>query len=110
MPSNKTQKKQKGGGWGFESSNNKIMKYPLVNISYGTPPSYISCDICKKFQFYSINISVPRSKISSILFDDISEFISHPLKMYTCVNCNNCKFIYQSTRWNGIANRINETK
>jgi len=114
MKLNKTQKKRKNGGiFGFgsssssSSSGNKLMKYPLVKISY-LPNTYIQCEICKKSTFYSIDVSVPRSKTATFIFDDLSDIASHPLKMYTCTTCNNCKFMYQATSWNGITKRINE--
>ena len=120
---NKTRKIRKGlsGGGFFDffsgpgnaakqaANGKKLMSYPTASISYNNSP--IFCDICKKDIFYVINASVERSKTATLIVgEEFQDAVSHPVKMYTCIECNNCKFVYQSTMWNGLTNKIIETK
>ena len=118
---NKTRKNRRNGGGFFDffsgpgqqakeaANGKKLMSYPTASIAYNNNP--ILCDICKKDIFYVINTSVNRSKTATFFIgEDFQDVVSHPLKMYTCIECNNCKFVYQPTTWNGMKNPIVETK
>lgn len=104
--------RKKGGFLGvFNKNQTKKMNYKIVSPEY--TGKTMTCEICGKSSFYSIDISVDRSKTANLGTEIIfghgsSEFINHPLKMYTCTECNMCKFMYQSTRWNGITQKIIE--
>jgi len=107
----KIYKKENGGGIFdiFRSKpKNAAMNYPLKYISYNDKK--IQCDVCQENIFMIINASIDRSKTATIIFgNDLGDFVSHPVKMYVCNNCSNCKFVYTATDYNGITTRIIET-
>jgi hypothetical protein len=117
---NKT-KKMNGGIFGFFEGNktedqkqsSKKMNYKIVSPAYNGKT--MICEVCSQTSFYSIDVSVDRSKTATlgtefVFGDGASDFINHPLKMYTCIECNMCKFMYQSTTWNGITQKIVENE
>jgi len=86
---------------------NKI-NYPNVSLKYNS--KNILCEICKNNSFYKIDASVDRSKTATIfLGSDLGDVVSHPLKMYVCIKCLYCKFVYTSTYWNTLQDKIIET-
>ena len=118
----KTTKKitsKKGGVFGLKLTQKKRMRYPCFKIFYNKTEDkdktenkdnaenkdntevQILCDVCHQGVFYGIDVSINRSKTSVILFS-YDNIVRHPLKMYTCLNCSNCKFVYQSTRYNKL--------
>jgi hypothetical protein len=111
--------KKNGGMWPFNNDkkeeqkftevvpstpSQKKINYNEVSISYKN--NRISCDVCKKDKFYTIDMSISRSKVASgfagvILGDGISDLIEHPVKCYLCTTCLSCRFVYANTLWNG---------
>ena len=73
----------------------------------------IQCAECKETCFFKLDTSIDRSKTATIISDFVGadsmvQVASHPVKMLVCCNCYSCKFIYQSTTWNGIVQKIKE--
>lgn len=75
----------------------------LVKISYKNKP--INCEVCQENKYKEIFVSVNRSKY----FDVASTFLGlgnvnatagHPLTMYLCRTCNNCRFFYTKSSLN----------
>jgi len=99
---------KKGGIFGFLTTKkqNKL-NYPNVSLNYNG--KNILCDVCQNDSFYKMDTSVDRSKTATIILGDYGDIVSHPLKMYVCINCLNCKFVYTSTRWNDLQDKIMET-
>jgi hypothetical protein len=127
----KISSKKKGGVFGLKLTQKKRMRYPCFKIFYNKTEDkdktenkektedkdktenkektedkdktevQILCDVCHQGVFYGIDVSINRSKTSVILFS-YDNIVRHPLKMYTCLNCSNCKFVYQSTRYNKL--------
>ena len=103
----KISSKKKGGVFGLKLTKKKKMRYPCFKIFYNKTEDkdktevQILCDVCHQGVFYGIDVSINRSKTSVILFS-YDNIVRHPLKMYTCLNCSNCKFVYQSTRYNKL--------
>ena len=106
-------KKLRGSGL-FDFGNNqpnqkKTMNYPNVSISYNN--KVISCETCGTLVFYKIDISVNRSKTASLGADILfgsDNGLDHPLRMYTCIECNTCKTVYAPTMWNGLTASVIE--
>lgn len=91
----------------------KLMNYNVVNIKYNENP--ILCDVCKEKEFYSMDMSIERSKTSTVAVNFLTDeqnnnLISHPVKSYVCTNCSNCRFVYASTFWNKVEKKIVETE
>ena len=109
-------KNDSGGGiFDFFKSNkngNGKMNYTLVSISYNGGKN-IQCDVCQQIEFYKINVSIDRSKTADLasnflLGSEFQDVVSHPVKMYVCTKCHNCKFVYSPTTWNGLKDTIIE--
>lgn len=105
---NKTRKQKKQIGTGIFNKTSSF-NYPMFQLAYDN--KIISCEICTNNKFHKIDTSVERSKTAVILSDiflgdDSNQIISHPLTMYKCSNCHNCKFFYAPTTWNGLKSPI----
>lgn len=108
--------KKHGAGWFFGDSNKNsnvkpAMNYPLCSLQFDG--LNIPCSVCNSSNYYIINVSVDRSKTSTIATDiflgtEANQFISHPYKSYVCHTCLNARFVYQPTYWNGLQQRIIE--
>lgn len=118
----KTMKNKKGGGmFDFFSSNKTTNTNTtddnkntdgLVKISY--KDKAINCEVCGENNYKEIFVSVNRSKT----FDVVSTFAGvgninagagHPLTMYLCRTCNNCRFFYTKTSFNDYTKVITTT-
>ena len=116
----KTMKNKKGGGFFDFFSSNKTTSDDntnkstdgLVKISYNDKA--INCEVCGKNNYKEIFVSVNRSK----LFDVASTFLGlgsanstagHPLTMYLCRTCNNCRFFYTKSSFNDYNKVITTT-
>jgi hypothetical protein len=75
-------------------------KTPTTQILYNSIP--IKCEICQLTQFAIIDGSIERSKTFGFFLGD-NETTRHPVRLYRCINCNNCKVIY-----NGLAVEKNQ--
>jgi len=103
----KSMKNKKGGGWFF--SNNKSNSlggdnttYELVYNNNGK-----KCEICGNNDYEKIYVSINRSKTFDVLstlsgLGTANSTAGHPLTMYRCVTCNNCKFFYTKTPLNNV--------
>lgn len=56
----------------------------------------INCEICGNNKFAHIDVSVNRSKVLNVVTGDDGTIMDHPLTVYRCKKCNNCKFIYRT--------------
>lgn len=63
-----------------------------TTIVYGDKT--IKCEICGKDQFAHIDASIERSKTMTFFFNTDENSTGHPIKLYRCKECNNCKIIY----------------
>ena len=62
----------------------------------------LTCETCKNNIFNVIDVSVDRSKFNSAATDyffgaAITQLASHPLRLYVCTTCKQCKTFYQVT-------------
>jgi len=92
----KTRKQRKGGAlwdyFGWKTAVFQSNKTPGYNITFNG--NKINCEICGKDVFTHIDVSVNRSKIGTMEAGDDAT-LDHPLIMYRCKTCNNCKMIYR---------------
>jgi len=94
---NKTVKKQKKEGGAlsdFFSWKTGIVQRkstPGYNIIYASKNKIINCEVCGYDIFTHIDVSVSRSKVMNFITNDDGTLADHPLTLYRCKNCNNCK-------------------
>ena len=85
------------------------LNYPNVSLNYNGKS--VLCEVCQNNSFYKMNTSIDRSKTASIILSDLGgDVVSHPVKMYVCINCLNSKFVYTATSWNQLRDKIIETQ
>jgi hypothetical protein len=92
---NKTIKRARRGG-------NKTQ----IKIYYNDRP--IVCETCQGDLFNEIDISVQRSKTMEFFIGAQNTLADHPLRMYRCIKCSQCKFYYTSTSYNSFPDVIVE--
>jgi hypothetical protein len=124
---NKTKKNKKSlnGGGIFDIFTNKPKEAEQPkenvkeNVKIGPKKTFtlnnqsIKCGECGETVFFKLDTSIDRSKTATIAsnylgMEKLNQVVSHPLKMLVCCNCYSCKFIYQSTTWNQIVQKIAE--
>jgi hypothetical protein len=84
----------------------------LVKISYNGKS--INCEICGENNYKEIFVSVNRSKTFDVAttilgMGSATSTAGHPLTMYLCRNCNNCRFFYTKTSFNDYEKVITTT-
>ena len=103
----KSMKNKKGGAWVW--SNNKSNSLGGDNTTYELvyDNNNKKCEICGNNDYEKIYVSINRSKtfetVSTLIgFGSANSTAGHPLTMYRCVTCNNCKFFYTKTSLNNV--------
>lgn len=86
-----------GGFWDFFKPKTALVQGQNTagyNISYNGSP--IKCEICSNSEFAHIDASITRSKIFNVVNGEDNEGLDqHPLTIYRCKTCYNCKVIYR---------------
>ena len=111
----KSMKNKKGGSWFWSSNKSNSLggdnsTYELIYNNNGK-----KCEICGNNDYEKIYVSINRSKTFdtvSTLFGlgSVNSTAGHPLTMYRCVKCNNCKFFYTKTPLNNVNNVVVDRK
>jgi hypothetical protein len=75
----------------------------LVKISYNG--KNINCEVCGENNYKEIFVSVNRSKTFDVVstlagLGSANSTAGHPLTMYLCRTCNNCRFFYTKSSFN----------
>ena len=84
----------------------------LVKISYNGKA--INCEICGENNYKEIFVSVNRSKTFDVVatlagLGSANSTAGHPLTMYLCRTCNNCRFFYTKSSLNDYNKVITTT-
>jgi len=111
----KSMKNKKGGGWFWSSNKSNSLGGDNTIYELVYDNNNKKCEICGNNKYEKIYVSISRSKT----FDTVSTFFGlgsvnstagHPLTMYRCLICNNCKFFYTKTSLNNINNVVVDKK
>lgn len=84
----------------------------LFELSY--KGKKINCEICGDNKYKEIFVSINRSKTFDVAttilgMGSASSTAGHPLTLYLCRNCNNCRFFYTKTPFNDYEKVITTT-
>jgi len=111
----KSMKNKKGGAWFWSSNKSNSLggdntTYELIYNNNGK-----KCEICGNNDYEKIYVSINRSKyfdVGTTLLGmgSLNSTAGHPLTMYRCVKCNNCKFFYTKTPLNNVNNVVLDRK
>ena len=111
----KSMKNKKGGEWSGSSNKSNSLGGDNTTYELVYDNNNKKCEICGNNKYEKIYASINRSKkfdvISTVLgFGSANSTAGHPLTMYRCVICNNCKFFYTKTPFNNINNVVVDRK
>jgi len=111
----KSMKNKKGGEWSGSSNKSNSLGGDNTTYELVYDNNNKKCEICGNNDYEKIYVSINRSKyfdVGTTLLGmgSLNSTAGHPLTMYRCVKCNNCKFFYTKTQLNNVNNVVVDRK